>query len=193
MGYTKDIIDIFRKSKNFPRLAKLIITEHPLGVGKEEEVDNLSLARISLTNKGNQDIASFTFGITMEGTNKAVDIRMKEPDRHHVMSVSFPTDTSKPVTNLDFKLEPFNREETYGLDVYFTYKKLAGAINLSSPHSTVFTKLTTSTNRRVVVMAPSSLIYNLIGALIAMTILFGAFSISNSWEALKAFFLWTAK
>ena len=60
--YTMEIIDIFRKGTNFPRLAKLMVTEHPLGFGEERSVDNLSLARIKVTNKGNQDIKEFTFG-----------------------------------------------------------------------------------------------------------------------------------
>jgi len=56
------------KGTNFPKLAELIVTEHPLEFGGKRTVENLSLARITITNKGNQDIEKYNFGVTMEGS-----------------------------------------------------------------------------------------------------------------------------
>jgi hypothetical protein len=134
IAYDKDVIVIFNRLRNFPKLeAKLMVKEHPLGSGDYKEVDNLALAQISLTNKGNQDIEKYNFGVTMQESNKVIDVRMLEPDRHHQMTTSF-HDLTTPISQLDFTLEPFNREDTYNVTVYFTYEKAAGPVKLSSPH-----------------------------------------------------------
>lgn len=107
VGYRKDVVDIFRKQRDHPKLAaRLLVRQHPLLPSPEYEVDTLSLARVPLTNLGNQDLPKFTFGITMGEGSKIIDVRMQEPDRHHVMKVIMPQDTSKPLTELDFTLEP---------------------------------------------------------------------------------------
>lgn len=143
VGYSKEIIHIIRKNQDFPKFAKLILTEHPLGMGEERSVDNLSLARITVTNKGNQDIEKYIFGVTMEGNNKVVDVRMHQPDRHHVMKITFNENLELdkepiPITKPDFTLEPFNRGDSYKVDLYFTYDESPGEVKLSSPHSTQF-------------------------------------------------------
>lgn len=160
VAYTLEVIDIFRKGKNFPRLAKLLVTEHPLGYGEERSVDNLSLARITVTNKGNQDIKEFSFGVTMDEGNKAVDTRFNGADRHHVIKIGFPgfepdKEPKEPVTAIDFFTEPFNRGDTYGVDIYFTYDNSRGEIKLSSSHPTQFVKLRES---RVLLNVPTILI-----------------------------------
>ena len=142
VGYRKDIVDIFRKKRDHPKLAaRLLVREHPLQPSPEYEIDTLSLARVSLTNLGNQDLAKFTFGITMNEGSKIIDMRMKEPDRHHVMKVIMPDDRSKPLTELDFTLEPFNRGEKYNVSIYFTYGENPIDITISSPHPTRFINL----------------------------------------------------
>jgi hypothetical protein len=139
IGYTEEIIHIFREGQNFPRLAKLIVAEHPFGVGTEKPVNNLSLARIILINKGNQDLDEFAFGITMEGPYKVVDVRMKDPDRHHKMRVSIEEEV--PLINPDFSLTPFNRGDEYGVDIYFTYEQAPGLLKLSTSHPCKFIEM----------------------------------------------------
>jgi hypothetical protein len=152
VGYQKDTIDIFRKKRDHPKLAaRLLAREHPFGTGPEQEIDTLSLARVSLTNLGNQDLAKFTFGITMSEGSKIIDMRMKEPDRHHVMKVIMPEDRAKPLTELDFTLEPFNRGEKYNVSIYFTYGENPIDITVSSPHPTRFINLR---NMSVIVGVP---------------------------------------
>ena len=117
--------------------------EHPFTRGVENAVENLSLARIALINKGNQDIAEYDFGITLQSNNRVVDFTMSEPDRHHTMKVLVPADVEQ-VSNLDFTLTPLNRGDEYGVDIYFTYDENPGEIKLSSAHSAVLTKLSES-------------------------------------------------
>jgi hypothetical protein len=142
VGYRKDIVHIFRKKRDDPKLAaRLLAREHPFSTGPEQEIDVLSLARLSLTNLGNQDLTKFTFGITMSEGSKIIDMRMKEPDRHHAMHVIMPEDTTQPLTELDFTLEPFNRGEKYNVNIYFTYGENPIDITISSPHPTRFINL----------------------------------------------------
>lgn len=150
--YTMEIIDIFRKGQNFPRLAKLMVTEHPLGFGEERSVNNLSLARIKVTNRGNQDIPKFTFGVTMDDANKTVDTRFSGIDRHHVITMDLPDfdfdkEPKGPIKAIDFNMEPFNRGDTYKVDIYFTYEGKRGRIRLSSPHSTELVEAKDSTGK----------------------------------------------
>jgi hypothetical protein len=142
VGYRKDIVEVFRKRRDHPNLAaRLLVREHPLEPSPEYEIDMLSLARVSLTNLGNQDLPKFAFGITMSEGTKIIDMRIKEPDRHHVMKVVLPEDRSKALTELDFTLEPFNRGEKYNVSIYFTYGENPIDITVSSPHPTRFLNL----------------------------------------------------
>src|SRR5437764_11770271 len=55
--YSKEIIHIFRKNKDFKELeARLLVKDTTLADAPEQSVDYLSLVRITLTNKGDTDI-----------------------------------------------------------------------------------------------------------------------------------------
>ena len=79
----------------------------------------------------------------MGGDSKSSDIRFDGSDRHHVIKMGLPDfdmkeEPKKPVTAIDFYLEPFNRHDTYTVDIYFTYEKEQGAFQLSSSHPIKF-------------------------------------------------------
>lgn len=140
VSYKKEVIEVFKKNPDYDSLqALLMVGSNPSGPGFP--VDNYSVARFTLTNKGNQDIGEFEFGVTLEGSNEAVDIKVGAPDRHHVMKVLTSVSLATPTKELDFILQPFNRGDTYSFNVYFTYKDSAGQIHLSSPHSTKFSEI----------------------------------------------------
>lgn len=147
--YTKEIIHVFRKNRDFRELdAKLMVKDKTLEGEPERAVDNLSLVRIKVTNKGNQDVGEYTFGVTMKGSNKHLDMRMSPPDRHHEMIVSFKNPVDDSFANRpDFSLKPFNRGETYGVDIYFTYEESPGEIVLGSSHSMKLVAMKESTKR----------------------------------------------
>ena len=158
IGYTENTIHIFRKGQHFPRLGKLTVIGHPLGVGEEEPVENLAVTQISVTNTGNQNIENFKFGVTMEGEYKVVDVLMKQPDRHHTMSVGLSEKSA--VTNPDFYLEPFNRTDTYAVDIYFTYKNEPGPVQLTTAHPVRFTRL--GINKKELLMFAGALMMEMI-------------------------------
>lgn len=169
--HTKEIIHIFRKNKDFEKLeAKLLVKDGPLENAPVRSVDYLSLVRIKVTNKGNQDIEEFIFGVTLKGSNKVVDIRMSAPDRSHSMTIDFPDAADESFVNKpDFTLKPFNRGETYLVDIYFSYEGTPGEIELSSAHSTKFVE--DSETRRVILVKNSSL---MIGSWL-LSLILGAF------------------
>lgn len=141
--YSLDIIDIFQKGEDYPKLAELTVVEHPLGFGERRPVKNFSVARITITNQGNKDYDDFGFGITMGGDNKSSDIRFQGADRHHEIRISLPgfdinEEPKKPVTAIDFSMKPFNRRDTYEVDVYFTFEEDKGEFTFSSPHPVRF-------------------------------------------------------
>ena len=121
--------------------AILMIGENP-GSGPGFAFENLSIARITMINKGNQDIEEFSFGVTLKGDNKAVDVKLETSDRHHTITLLTPSGLrNPPKQELDFTLKPFNRSESYSLNIYFTYTDIQGSIELSSSHSTRFIEI----------------------------------------------------
>jgi hypothetical protein len=142
VGYKIEVIEVFKKNPNYPSLqAILMVGKDQRSSGPGYAIDNLSVARITLTNKGNQDIGEFKFGITLEGSYKAVELRMENPDRHHVINSLTEVSFNEPKKELDFALQPFNREETYTFSIHITYSESPGLILLSSPHSTKFVEM----------------------------------------------------
>ena len=143
VGYSLDIIDIFQKGEDFPRHAQLSVVEHPLGFGQTRAVNNFSMARITVTNQGNQDFKEFSFGVTMDGDGKSSDVRFQGADRHHVITMGLPTfdideEPKKPIIAFDFNMAPFNRGDTYEVDIYYTYEKEGVEFKLSSSYPVRF-------------------------------------------------------
>lgn len=142
IAYKMEIIEIFKQNPEFISLQAVLME----GDKPKFTADNFSIARITLTNEGNQDIEQFSFGVTLKGTNKAIDIKRETPDRHHEIQVLNPVGLSTPATELDFNLMPFNRGDKYILSVYFTYIDSSSPIELSSSHSTKFVETNTETD-----------------------------------------------
>jgi hypothetical protein len=143
VGVHQEIIDIIRKEDGtLPTVARLVVRENPFRMGAEKTVENLTLSRITLTNRGNQDFEKFVFGISVPEGTLIIDFRATAPDRYHVMKAvtsRTPEDpVPEPVTEMDFKIEPFNRADTYSLDVYLTYEVEAGEITFSTAQPVKF-------------------------------------------------------
>lgn len=191
--YTKEIIDIVRKKEDFPKYAKLVMTEHPLGFGEEKSVENLSLVRISIKNKGNQDINEYNFGITLEGENKAVDVRFKGTDRHHKITMGIPgfainEGPKEPVTEIDFTMTPFNRGDTYDVDIYFSYEGSRGEVTLSSPDATVLVPAGPSSPAVALVISGSKQVwmFMIIMIVLLLGLLFGLYGLTKQAKDLRS-------
>jgi hypothetical protein len=145
IGFKQETIDIVKKDANLPAVARLIVRENPFRAGAERAVENLSLARITLVNKGNQDFEKFVFGISVDDGSRIIDFRVTSPDRYHVMKAITsrkPDDpVPEPLTELDFKMAPFNRQDTYIVDIYFTYEATPSSVGLSTAHPIRFVEL----------------------------------------------------
>lgn len=140
VAYNLEIIEAFKENPEFP-LLEANLSSGPvdeIGIKHILPIRHLSVARLTLINRGNQDIEAFRFGVTLKDTNQAVDIKVITPDRHHVVEILTPVSPDNPLKELDFVLKPFNRRNKYRIDIYFIYDDVPGAIKLSSPHSTIF-------------------------------------------------------
>jgi len=145
IGFKQEIIDIVKKDANLPAVARLIVRESPFTPGAERSVENLSLARITLVNKGNQDFEKFVFGITVDEGSRIIDFRVTSPDRYHVMKAITNRKSEDPIPEplreLDFKMAPFNRQDTYIVDIYFSYGDTPTSVKLSTAHPIRFVEL----------------------------------------------------
>jgi hypothetical protein len=90
-----------------------------------------------LANTGNLDIPRFHFGVTLS-SGRVVLIAPYTLDRHH--SVKHQPQGDDALSQVDFILEPFNREEVCFINfvVATPLGEVPGAVEVSSPHPTQF-------------------------------------------------------
>lgn len=79
---------------------------------------NLHLAEIQLVNRGNRDLAAFTFGITLSGSDRAVHVDPQSLDRHHMATLKVACTPASPSSVLDFELRPLNRGDSYTIRLF---------------------------------------------------------------------------
>lgn len=143
IGFSTEIVDVFKQNPELPSLRAMLQFALP----EETEVfgsmmlANLSIIRVKVTNKGNQDFAEFRMGITLEDETEAFNVKIESSDRHHLGEVLTPIAYENPTNELDFALKPFNRGDPYTINVHVTYKKAVGPIKLSTAHSTKFVEI----------------------------------------------------
>lgn len=137
VGYEMEIIDVIKKNADFPSLQAMIMVGDDSGPGLG--IHNLFMARITIINKGNQDIPEFRFGITLHGENAAIDIKTDAPDRHHVLEILTPVSLMERRKEIDLLAKPFNRNDVYTTRINFTYKEEPGLITLGTEYPVRFT------------------------------------------------------
>ena len=125
-------IDIITKHQNFPSLKAVLTMGEDSGPGRA--VNNLSVATFTLGNKGNEDLARFDFGVTLKGTDEAIDVKFENPDRHHKVRLLTPVNLLEPRQEIDFSLSPFNRGDVYVVSILFTYERSSEGVVISTPH-----------------------------------------------------------
>lgn len=103
---------------------------------------NLHVAEILLINRGNRDLSSFSFGITLSGKDKVVHVEPLSQDRHHVASLINTCTPMAPSSALDFKLCPLNRGDSYTLKLFIVAEAdEPTALSISSPEPVRFTEI----------------------------------------------------
>jgi hypothetical protein len=149
IGYKIETIEIFKEDPYLPSLQAILSRISGSEEGDDEEelahntivLKNLSVARITLVNKGNQDHTEFRFGVTFAEGDTAIDLRTEALDRHHIAKSLTKVDITNEQREIDFSLTPFNRGDKYLLSIYFTYKVPDQPIELSTPHPVRFVEI----------------------------------------------------
>jgi hypothetical protein len=82
------------------------------------DYEHLTLVRVVVTNRGNKDFDSFTFGLTLPNGHDIVVAQCDSVDRHHSAAFTQTPSPAMPMKNLDLKCVPFNRKELYTVKMY---------------------------------------------------------------------------
>ena len=126
-------VDIIKQHHDFSGLQAVLTAGGGSGPGRA--VNNLSVATFTLSNKGNEDLERFDFGLTLEGTSKAIDVKFENPDRHHKVELLTPVSLLEPKQEIDFAVRPFHRGDVYNVSIVYTYEDKPGGLNISTPQS----------------------------------------------------------
>jgi hypothetical protein len=146
IGYSIETIEVFKKNPEFPTLRAFVdIGDDPhTGMKNANAIlENFSIIRVKVINKGNQDIADFKMGITLDEDTEAFNIKVETLDRHHIGEILTPVTIADSTNEFDISLRPFNRGDLYLISVSALYKESVGEVSLSSPHTTRFVEIGT--------------------------------------------------
>lgn len=142
IGYRSEIVPVFTSGKigGSDIVAKLNL--HSESGGSGNDVPNLHIAEIELTNRGNKDFPTFKMGLTLTPGNLAVHCAIRSDDRHHQATVLTTIGPGAPQNEIDFQLAPFNRRDVYRLKLYLVAIGGAdlGPIQPGSSEPVVFTQ-----------------------------------------------------
>ena len=116
IGSRISFLPVFRQDGGASSLSAKIAVTH------EQETrtfDNLFLAELQVVNRSNKDISEFDFGATLVGEgDQCIYVETSPPDRHHKVLQSSLVTPQAPSRELDFKLTPFNRGDSYSFKLY---------------------------------------------------------------------------
>jgi hypothetical protein len=132
---------LFNQNKKLSSLQASITVLHD---NESFSFNNLSVAQVKLSNRGNKDLESLTYGISVDGANKIIFAELEGQDRHHLMTSTEVACPSNPLTKMDFICKPFHRENTYNLKLYIITSEEGtepANINLTSPDPVCFTEM----------------------------------------------------
>jgi len=85
---------------------------------KKFSYDHLALVKVTITNRGNNDLDSFAFGLTVPDDHDIVVAQCEGADRHHVATFAATPLPALPIRNLDVTCVPFHRDDAYILKIY---------------------------------------------------------------------------
>ena len=143
IGRRIEITPIFRQADSSSDFRAKIAIAHNDSTATFE---NLFIADIQVVNKGNTDIETFPFGVTLSGGDKCVHVEHTPPDRHHGVSQNPEITPQNPANEIDFTLTPFNRKDSYLFKLYVVIPddaKDPQNIELGSPNPIKFTEMPT--------------------------------------------------
>lgn len=115
VGYRIDIDPILRPKPEGTSLPARITIDHQ---GAQYVFNNLFIVRIDIANQGNKDYEEFSFGLTLAEKDMAVHVECVGGDRHHSVAPVAPITPASTTKELDFVCRPFNRGDTYTINVF---------------------------------------------------------------------------
>jgi hypothetical protein len=105
------------------------------------QLNNLHVADIQITNRGNRDMPTFKFGITLSGGDGAVHVEGDTQDRHHIVEHTSVTPAAA-LPDVDFTLTPLNRGDAYTIKVFVVAAGgKPGVITISSSEAVRFVEM----------------------------------------------------
>jgi hypothetical protein len=117
VGYRIQFVKIFKDTLGLSTLkAELQVTD---GV-ETRHFQNLFIAEITLTNRGNEHIDEFQFGITLGGEDVALYTEPDISDRHHSLTQTSQVALGGGSQEVDFVCKPFNRKDKYSFKVFLS-------------------------------------------------------------------------
>ncbi|MBI5203464.1 MAG: hypothetical protein HZA11_00935 [Nitrospirae bacterium] len=115
IGRRIDIVPVFRQSNDSKSLRAKIAIAHE---NKINTFENLFLAEVQIVNRGNSDLQEFIFGVTLGKEDRCIFVETIAPDRHHNNIQTTLVTPDSPRSEIDFRLSPFNRGDSYALKMY---------------------------------------------------------------------------
>lgn len=154
VGYRTEVVTIAPQLEEWQFHAKISIQNQ---LGLFVGVDQLDLVKVEIINRGNKDLAQFSFGLTLPSGVTVLSAKTSTPDRHHTMQRVAPPQglvgdapettsnleamgnaSAKVPVGLDYCLRPFNRGEVYGLQLVTTPNLgIPGMVSFESREMTV--------------------------------------------------------
>jgi len=115
IGRRVNVLPVFRQSGGPSTLrAQIAIMQDSDTITFE----NLFLAEVQIVNRGNSDIEEFEFGATLGDGDLCIHVESSPSDRHHQILEQTLVTPQEPKQEIDFKLKPFNRGDSYSFKLY---------------------------------------------------------------------------
>ena len=133
VGRRIEVLPVFKHSSDETSIAAHIAITHE---GTTTTFNNLYIVDVQVINRGNKNIDEFEFGVTLASGDNCIFVELFPPDRHHAFQQATPITPQAPLSEIDFKLKPFNRRDSYSLKMYIVVpegKTEPAKIELSSP------------------------------------------------------------
>ncbi|HEY2846398.1 MAG TPA: hypothetical protein VGI80_01190 [Pyrinomonadaceae bacterium] len=81
-------------------------------------IGNLWMAQLEITNSGNTDLDDFSFGASFsEPGCEALNVELESQSRHHAIGIDKEINFRNRQREMDFTLKPFNRGNTYAINI----------------------------------------------------------------------------
>lgn len=143
VGVKTEVLEVFSDKLGLSELEPQITVQ---AEGTQYTFNNLYLFRYSLINKGNKDMESFKFGLTLSKSDMPFGLTAEGRDRHHQIIPLRPVTIDPPTLEIDLELKPFNRRDIYSFSFFITIDEdqpYPNAPVLTSPYPVTFVNMST--------------------------------------------------